>query len=105
MGVRCFDSSDYIEPPLQVTGITTAKSIAAGLWHSCALLEEDVIMCWGYNEYGQLGDGTTTIREQPVEVLGVENPRSIALGFDHSCAVLTDGKIMCWGKKRVWSAW
>ncbi len=72
-------------------------SIALGHSHSCALLTDGKVMCWGDNRRGQLGDGTTGSRTTPVEVLNITTATSIALGFRHSCALLTDGKIMCWG--------
>ncbi|MEM0325212.1 MAG: hypothetical protein QXW35_04880 [Candidatus Aenigmatarchaeota archaeon] len=50
------------------TETLTAKSIAAGLFHNCVLLSNHSIMCWGYNWYGQLGDGTKENRYTPVPV-------------------------------------
>ena len=44
--------------------------LSAGSLHSCALLDDGTARCWGGNEYGQLGDGTTTPRSEPVEVVG-----------------------------------
>jgi len=85
--------------PVEVSGITTATSIALGDFHSCALLTGGSVKCWGMNNRGQLGDGTSgTDRNTPVPVLDITNVTSIALGGDHSCALLTDGSIKCWGK-------
>ena len=75
-------------------------SIALGGSHSCALLGDGTMKCWGYNTYGQLGDGTTTDRTTPVEVSGITTATSIALGLQHSCAVLTNSSVMCWGRNR-----
>ena len=72
-------------------------SVSLGGSHSCALLDDGKVMCWGKNKYGQLGDGSDTDRSSPVEVSGLTNAQSIALGGGHSCALLTDGKVMCWG--------
>ena len=88
--------------PVEVSGIDNAISIALGgfdSWggHSCAVLTDGKVKCWGWNERGQLGDGTTIQRTTPVEVSGIMNATSIALGSGHSCALLTDGKVMCWG--------
>ena len=74
-----------------------AVSVSLGDDHSCALLDDGKVMCWGKNNYGQLGDGSNTDRSSPVEVSGLLNAQSIALGSSHSCALLTDGKVMCWG--------
>jgi alpha-tubulin suppressor-like RCC1 family protein len=58
-------------------------------------------MCWGYNEYGQVGDGTTTQRNAPVAVSGLNNAVAIASGLLHSCALLADGTVRCWGLNTV----
>ena len=107
--VKCWGDNDYGQlgdgtttnraSPVEVSGITTATSIALGPVHSCAVLTDGKVKCWGWNAYGQLGDGTTTHRANPpVEVSGITNATSIALGPEHSCALLTDGTMKCWGR-------
>jgi alpha-tubulin suppressor-like RCC1 family protein len=54
--------------PVQVRGLPRAKRIALGGESSCALLEDDSVRCWGRNDKGQLGDGTTLDRTAPVRV-------------------------------------
>ena len=71
--------------------------IALGWQTSCALLTGGAIKCWGSNNEGQLGDGTTTTRNTPVDVSGITTATSIALGSGHSCALLPGGTIKCWG--------
>jgi len=83
--------------PVKVSGITNATSIALGSAHSCALLTDGTMRCWGSNYSGKLGDGTTTSSSTPVEVSGITMATSIALGGGHSCALLTDGTMRCWG--------
>jgi alpha-tubulin suppressor-like RCC1 family protein len=89
-------SSSY-DTTVTVLDITTAKSIDLGSSHSCAVLTDGKVKCWGDNYYGQLGDGTTTDRSTPVEVSGITSATSVVLGDDHSCAVLTDETVKCWG--------
>ncbi|ACO69011.1 regulator of chromosome condensation, RCC1 [Micromonas commoda] len=83
--------------PVMVSGITTATTIGLAHDHSCAILTDGKVMCWGYNFWGQLGDGTTTDSAIPVEVVGVRNATSIAGGNDHTCALLVAGAVACWG--------
>jgi alpha-tubulin suppressor-like RCC1 family protein len=56
--------------PVSVIGITDASAIALGVLHTCAALRDSgAVRCWGDNNVGQLGDGSTTARHTPVEVL------------------------------------
>ena len=61
----------YSTTPVAVSGITTATAIATGGDHSCARLANGTLQCWGYNYYGQLGNGTTTSSSTPVHVSGL----------------------------------
>ena len=54
--------------PLKVTGISTAIQVSNGESHSCALLENGKIMCWGRGDRGQLGSDKSYIQNTPVEV-------------------------------------
>jgi len=77
----------------------TAISIDAGLGHTCAILDNGSGMCWGWNIYGQLGDGSTNNSTTPVYVsmphgLGLAE---ISVGFRHTCGVATNGSVYCWG--------
>ncbi|MCH2109427.1 MAG: RCC1 repeat-containing protein, partial [Polyangiaceae bacterium] len=91
---------------VSVSGIdgTTEKavSVSAGERHSCAVLETGAVNCWGYNEYGQLGDGSNNDSTTPVAVSGIDgttnNAVSVAGGNYHSCAVLETGAVNCWGR-------
>ncbi len=77
----------------------TAISIDAGIDHTCAILDDSSAVCWGLNEQGQLGDGTTNNSTTPVSVsmptgLGVGE---ISAGWIHTCAVSTNASVYCWG--------
>ncbi len=76
----------------------TAFSVAAGGAHTCSIREGGAVMCAGYNDYGQLGDGTTTSRYNPVAVPGVPPAIGITAGGAHTCAVTGDGHVWCWGE-------
>src|SRR5262249_43529392 len=83
--------------PVQVSGITTAVAIAAGQWHSLALLSDGTVKAWGYDAYGQLGDGGTTNQPTPVTVAGLKGVKQIAAGDYSSAAARTDGGVVAWG--------
>jgi alpha-tubulin suppressor-like RCC1 family protein len=75
-------------------------AIAAGMFHTCALLASTAgVRCWGKNDNGQLGDGTTTQRLLPTSVVGLSSSViAIDAGYYHTCAVLSTGGVQCWGK-------
>lgn len=83
--------------PVAISLQGPAVSVSAGKNHSCAVLENGSIQCWGANDQGQLGNGVAGNSASPVNVSGIQNAVSIASGDHHSCAVLTTGEVACWG--------
>jgi alpha-tubulin suppressor-like RCC1 family protein len=87
----------YVPFPIRVPGLTGVSAIAAGSAHSLALLKDGSLMAWGENQYGQLGDGTSTNRTKPVAVSGITNATAVDAGSEYSMALLADGTVMTWG--------
>ena len=84
--------------PAYVSGLTSGVvAIAPGSVHACALMSGGGIRCWGYNGWGQVGDGTVSRRLTPVSVAGVTGATALASGSWHSCAVTGSGGAKCWG--------
>jgi len=81
-----------------VVDCTTVASLALGSFHGCALSTAGGAQCWGGNEYGMIGDGTTMPRLTPVSVAGstIFEAGSLSSGYTHSCA-LRSGRAVCWG--------
>ena len=86
----------------------TARAISAGSVHSCAILDDGSLRCWGYNGSGRLGYGTTaTIGDDekpgavpPVDLGAGRTAIAVDTGEQHTCALLDDGSVRCWGSRR-----
>ena len=83
--------------PVQVSGISTATAISSGYEFTCAVLSNETVECWGYNNDGQLGNGTTSSSSTPVQVSGITNAVNVTAGWQQACALLSDGTVKCWG--------
>jgi alpha-tubulin suppressor-like RCC1 family protein len=78
----------------------TAIAISSGGSHTCIVLDNGAVSCWGANSFGQLGNGEGNTEREPVltDSLGVGRTAvAIAVGLDFSCALLDDGTVSCWG--------
>jgi alpha-tubulin suppressor-like RCC1 family protein len=78
----------------------TAVAISTGGSHTCAILDDGSVSCWGMNNDGQIGDGTTSDRDTPTQTSSLgENRTAVAIsaGGSHTCAILDDGSVSCWG--------
>lgn len=110
--VRCWGRNDRGQLANGISQTTTntfatpnptlrnVAQVAAGMYHTCALFTDDRIMCWGNNDSGQLGDGTTTTRGSPVNVNrpeGFQDISKITAGDFHTCAI-ANGHPWCWGR-------
>ncbi len=108
-GVKCWGSNSRYQlgngtigertTPTSVVGLSNGVSaISLGMLHSCALMTDGTMRCWGDNGWGQLGDGTTTNRAAPTIPSGLASDVvEISLGDAHTCALRSTGGVKCWG--------
>jgi alpha-tubulin suppressor-like RCC1 family protein len=90
-------TSEAEPSPRVVTGLENVQQLALGEDHSCALLRDGSVRCWGQNANGELGDGTTADRSTPGAVVGLAKVAEIAAGGSRTCARRLDGAVLCWG--------
>lgn len=77
-----------------------AKFVAAGGSHTCAILDDASVRCWGLNTFGQLGLGHNKHADEPTQAVDLgpgRTAKSLALGRDYSCAIRDDDSLTCWG--------
>jgi len=79
--------------------LLNVSSISAGGDHTCAVLIGSQLVCWGSNQYGQLGDGTVENKNSPSAVTTLSSDvESVAAGGSHTCAVRNESDVRCWGE-------
>jgi len=92
------EQRDAVTAPLHLPWLDDASFIAAGGDHLCGLTSNHRVCCAGYNEYGQLGDGSRLDRSTPVPVQGLAGVTALVAGEWFSCARDSDGSARCWGR-------
>ena len=85
--------------PAPINDTSACSSVSAGAQHTCAIRQNDSrVLCWGYNFYGRLGDGTTTQRTNPTLINDTSACSSVSAGYSHTCAIRqNDSRVLCWG--------
>jgi alpha-tubulin suppressor-like RCC1 family protein len=107
-GVKCWGSNLYGQlgdgtnddrsTPVNVTGLAgPAAGLSLGGLHTCALLTNGQVQCWGRNHAGQLGDGTRENSATPVTVAGLAGVLSLTTGSNANCAITDGHGLKCWG--------
>jgi alpha-tubulin suppressor-like RCC1 family protein len=83
--------------PTLVAGVSGATHVAVGLAHSCALLGDQTVVCWGYNGAEMVGNDACQPSCGPTPVTDVSHAVAIAAALDETCVALDDGGVWCWG--------
>ncbi|MBM2834368.1 MAG: Branched-chain amino acid transporter, amino acid-binding protein [Candidatus Brocadiaceae bacterium] len=95
-------TTDSHEKPVQVSGISDVVAVAGGMYHSIALKSDGTVWTWGWNNFGQLGNGTKGTNEYiPIQVNDLSNVTAIAASWYWSFALKSDGTLWGWG----YNAW
>ena len=104
LGNGLHGSGVYSDQPVEITSFGTGLypvEVATSATHSCAILNDGTVSCWGSNNFGQLGDGTQTAKYVPTPTAslgGGVKAVDLALGGFHTCVLLDDGDVKCWGR-------
>ena len=103
------DEAGEIEnlPTVNLGNNRTARAISAGSLHTCALLDNGAVKCWGLGKSGRLGQGNSTTIGDKENEMGESLPaidfgnghtaQAISAGWGHTCAILNNGAVKCWG--------
>jgi alpha-tubulin suppressor-like RCC1 family protein len=102
---KCNDSDKCSAKPVPVSNLSNVTAIAigadagTGADHSCALLTDGTVECWGYNVDGDLGNGAVTNAgvAKPGAVTGVAGAVAVTARSGGGCALLSGGGVQCWG--------
>ncbi len=78
--------------------------VGVGPRHSCLRTRAGSVECWGWNDYGQLGDGSLVPHFRPAPVRDLTDAVDIAVFVDGTCAARRDGSVWCWGRHASWDS-
>ena len=107
--VYCWNPRQRPSAATRVPGLTNVAEVSVGDASACALHRDGGVSCWGSNQAGEVGDGTTNPRPRPKRVAGISDAVAVNVSFGsfsgssywsitpHACALRADGSALCWG--------
>lgn len=96
-GTTSIETRSY---PTQVGSDTDWVKVATGDFHSIAIKDDGTLWAWGYNCYGQVGDGTVTNKLEPTHIGTDKDWVKVGGGYHHTVAIKADGTLWAWGNNR-----
>ena len=105
--VYCWVNGQAPADATRVRNLTDVVEASVGFFNGCGLHRDGGVSCWGRNDLGEIGDGTTTGRDQPVRLAGIVDAVAVSVTVGnpgvnpHACALHEDGSASCWGSNEV----
>jgi len=97
-------SAERLDRPVVLPGNIEFERIASGAFFACGIARGGLVYCWGYNHYGQIGNGSTESAEVPQLASQQLRFRVLTTGGNefsgHACGIATDNELLCWGDNR-----
>lgn len=96
---RDLDASTPIVASPALGGLDDVIDVALGNAFACAATRRGDVLCWGANEWGQVGAGSRAmVHDAPTPVVGVTGAKRVFAGDEYACAIVSGGKVLCWGR-------
>lgn len=93
-------SDELLVRAIEVSASGTTTADGTQMAHTCAVSVDGEVYCWGSNDFGQLGDGTISLRPEPVAAARIAGAKGVAAGGYHTCAWTDQAELFCWGGNR-----
>ncbi len=90
-------ASGIVDEPVRIAGVSRAREVTGGVRHSCALLMDGNVVCWGRNDHGQIDGQPSAARSDAVTVELPDQVVAMASGGLFNCAVTAHQEVYCWG--------
>ena len=98
LGLGSFQNENTPQLVTLAASAAQPSSLTAGGFTTCVAMSNGHAQCWGRNQYGEVGDGTRTLRNVPTNVTGIADAVDIEAGLNHTCVVRAVGTMQCWGR-------
>ena len=95
------DTPDLLPVPVPGIDANHIVAIGTGWQHTCALMDDQTVRCWGRGDYGALGADGVSGSDTPIPILGLGTVVSMEIGWQHNCVITSEGEVRCWGRNHA----